>query len=145
MISNLIQEKIAALQTLDTPALRRLWGEAFGGPPPKPMRRDLLLRAIAYHVQEQAQGGLRPATRRRLARAAQDLSSERRPVAGPLTIKAGTRLLREWQGVIHEVIVLEESVRYRGQTWRSLSAVAREITGVRWSGPLFFGLKGHRP
>jgi Protein of unknown function (DUF2924) len=144
MTSNLIQEKIAALQTLDTPALRRLWGEAFGGPPPKPMRRDLLLRAIAYHVQEQAQGGLRPATSLRLARAAQDLSSERRPAAGPLTIKAGTRLLREWQGLIHEVIVLEEGVRYRGQTWRSLSAVAREITGVRWSGPLFFGLKGHR-
>jgi hypothetical protein len=113
MISNLIQEKIAALQTLDTPALRRLWGETFGGPPPKPMRRDLLLRAIAYHVQEQAQGGLRPATRRRLARAAQDLSSERRPVAGPMTIKAGTRFLREWQGVIHEVarIVLPSSDR----------------------------------
>ena len=144
MISNLIQEKIAALQTLDTPALRRLWSEAFGGPPPKPMRRDLLLRAIAYHLQEQAQGGLRPITRRQLARAAQDLSSERRPVAGRLTIKAGTRLLREWQGVIHEVMVREEGVRYRGQTWRSLSAVAREITGVRWSGPLFFGLKGHR-
>jgi hypothetical protein len=135
MISNLIQEKIAALQTLDTPALRRLWSEAFGGPPPKPMRRDLLLRAIAYHLQEQAQGGLRPITRRQLARAAQDLR---------LTIKAGTRLLREWQGVIHEVMVREEGVRYRGQTWRSLSAVAREITGVRWSGPLFFGLKGHR-
>ena len=77
------------------------------------MRRDLLLRTIAYHVQEQAQGGLRPATRRRLARTAQDLSSERRPVAGPLTLKAGTRLLREWQGVIHEVIVLEEGAPSR--------------------------------
>ena len=144
MIPKLI-EKIAELQALETPALRVLCGQAFGGPPPKRLRRDLLLRALAYHEQEQAQGGLRPTTRRRLARAAMELGSERKPGAGPLATKAGTRLLREWQGVIHEVIVLEEGVRYRGQTWRSLSAVAREITGARWSGPLFFGLKGRRP
>ncbi len=56
--------------------------------------------------------------------------------------RPGTRLLREWQGVVHEVIVLESSVHYRGETWPSLSAVAREITGTRWSGPRFFGLKG---
>ena len=137
--------KIAELQALDTPALRTLWGEAFGGPPPKRITRDLLLRALAYHVQERVLGGLRPATRRRLARAAMDIGSERRPATGPLTIKPGTRVLREWHGVIHEVIVLEEGVRYCGQTWRSLSAVAREITGVRWSGPSFFGLTGRRP
>ena len=144
MMPNLIHQ-IAQLQALDTPALRLLWGQAFGAPPPKRLSRDLLLRAVVYHVQEQAQGGLRPVTRQRLAQAAQDLRSERRPVAGPMTIKPGTRCLREWHGVIHELIVLEEGVRYRGQTWRSLSAVAREITGARWSGPLFFGLKGRRP
>jgi hypothetical protein len=140
-----LMENIAELQALDTPALRVRWGEAFGGLPPKRLPRDLLLRALAYHVQEQALGGLRPVTRRRLARAAQDLGSGRGRAAGPVVIKAGTRLMREWQGVIHEVIVLEEAVRYRGETWRSLSAVAREITGARWSGPLFFGLKGRRP
>ena len=59
----------------------------------------------------------------------------------PRAIKAGTRLLREWQGVTHEVIVLEDGVQYRGELWPSLSAVAREITGTRWSGPAFFGLK----
>src|SRR5206468_10977412 len=144
MMPNLI-DKIAELQALDTSALRLFWGQAFGGPPPKRLSRDLLLRALAYHVQEQALGGLRAATRRRLARAAMDLGRGPRPAVGPLAIKPGTRLLREWQGVIHELIVLEEGVRYRGQTWRSLSAVAREITGVRWSGPLFFGLKGRRP
>jgi len=143
MTPSLLQ-KIAEMQALDTSALRVLWGQAFGAPPPKRLRRDLLLRAVVYHVQEQAQGGLRPATRRRLARAARDLSSERRPAAAPLTIKAGTRLLREWHGLIHEVLVLEEGVQYRNQTWRSLSAVAREITGARWSGPLFFGLQGRR-
>jgi hypothetical protein len=144
-VSDLIQKKIAELQTLDTPGLRMLWGKVFGAPPPKKVRRDLLLRALAYHVQEQVQGGLRPATRQRLARAAKDLGLGQTAAASAPAIKAGTRLLREWQGVIHEVIVLEEGVRYRGQTWRSLSAVAREITGARWSGPLFFGLKARRP
>ena len=109
------------------------------------MRRDLLLRALAYHVQEQELGALKPAVRRRLARAAQDLGLGQTPTAYPSRVKAGTRLIREWQGVVHELIVLEDGVRYRDRTWRSLSAVAREITGARWSGPLFFGLKGRRP
>jgi len=138
-------EKIAQLQKLPTRDLRDLWGEAFGAPPPKRLSRDLLLRALAYRVQEQALGGLRLVTGRRLARAAQDLRSERGPAAGPVVIKPGTRLLREWQGAMHEVMVLENGVRYRGETWRSLSAVAREITGARWSGPRFFGLKERRP
>jgi hypothetical protein len=95
-------------------------------------------------MQEQVLGDLKPATRRRIARAADDIAAGRAPSKSPSTIKAGTRLLREWQGVVHEVIVLEDGFRYRGRTWRSLSAVAREITGTRWSGPLFFGLKGGR-
>jgi DUF2924 family protein len=101
-----------------------------------------MLRAIAYRIQEQAFGGLDPATRRQLDRAAADLANGRKPSGGPITIKPGTRLLREWGGVVHEVIVLEKSVRYQGEEWPSLSAVAREITGARWSGPRFFGLKG---
>jgi len=106
------------------------------------MSRQLLLRALAYRLQEQALGGLDRATRRRLDRAAADLAAGR-PLAAPAPkIKPGTRLLREWQGVVHEVIVLEGGLQYRGETWPSLSAVAREITGTRWSGPRFFGLKG---
>jgi hypothetical protein len=100
-----------------------------------------MIRAIAYRLQEQALGGLALATRRQLARAAQDLANGRAPSASSATIKPGARLLREWQGVMHEVIVLESSVRYRGEQWPSLSAVAREITGARWSGPKFFGLR----
>jgi len=143
-MSSLVRRKIAELQGLDTPALRTLWGEAFGGPPPKRTSRDLLLRALSYHVQEKAFGGLRPVTRRRLVRAADEIASGRAPSPPPTVVKPGTRLLREWRGVIHEVIVLEDGVQYRGETWASLSAVAREITGTRWSGPLFFGLKGRR-
>jgi Protein of unknown function (DUF2924) len=134
-------DQIAELQALQTQALRELWVEAFGAPAPKRLSHDLLLRALAYHVQEQALGGLRAVTRRRLTRAVQDLGSERRPLTGPVVIKPGTRLLREWQGAVHEIIVLEKGVHYRGETWQSLSAVAREITGARWSGPLFFGLR----
>jgi hypothetical protein len=100
-----------------------------------------MLRALAYRIQEQALGGLDRTTHRRLDRATADLSAGR-PLAAPAPkIKPGTRLLREWQGAVHEVIVLERGVEYRDRTWPSLSAVAREITGTRWSGPRFFGLK----
>ena len=108
------------------------------------MSRQLLLRALAYRLQEQALGGLDRATRRRLDRAAADLAAGRPLATSAPKIKPGTRLLRKWQGVVHEVIVLEGGVQYRGETWPSLSAVAREITGTRWSGPRFFGLKGAR-
>ena len=98
-------------------------------------------RALAYRMQEQALGGLDRAMRRRLDKAAADLAAGR-PLTSPAPkIKPGTRLLREWQGVVHEVIVLERGVEYRDRTWPSLSAVASEITGTRWSGPRFFGLK----
>lgn len=136
--------ELAALAGLPFEALKERWQALFGASTQPRLSRGLLLRAIAYRMQEQALGGLDPATRRRLARAAQDLAAGRTPSTPSTTIKPGTRLLREWQGVIHEVIVLEGSVQYRGASWPSLSAVAREITGTRWSGPLFFGLKGRR-
>ncbi len=106
------------------------------------MSRVLLVRALAYRMQEQALGGLDRATRRRLERATENVAAGRTPAPTGPKIKPGTRLLREWQGKVHEVIVLEEGVEYRGDSWPSLSAVAREITGTRWSGPRFFGLKG---
>lgn len=143
-MSRTIVDKLAELQDLDLPSLRARWVEAFGNAPSRHIRRELLLRALAYQVQARAFGGLRPAARRRLTRAAEEIRAGRPPSAPPAAIKPGTRLLREWQGVTHEVIVLETGVQYRGKTWASLSAVAREITGTRWSGPLFFGLKGRR-
>jgi hypothetical protein len=105
------------------------------------MSRNILVRAIACRIQERALGGLNPSTRRRLDRAAADLAAGRTAARLAPKIKPGTRLLREWQGKVHEVIVLEKGVEYRGKSWPSLSAVAREITGTRWSGPRFFGLK----
>jgi hypothetical protein len=108
------------------------------------MSRIVLLRALAYRIQEQTLGGLDRVTLRRLDRAAADLAGGRSPTQPRPKIKPGTRLLREWQGVVHEVIVLESSVHYRGEPWPSLSAVAREITGAHWSGPRFFGLTGSK-
>ena len=137
-----LSAELEALRALPKEALKERWEKLYGSPSPPHMSRKLLTYAIAYRMQEQALGGLDRATRRRLARAAEDLAAGRTPAAPPLKIKPGTRLLREWQGVVHEVIVLEDGVEYRGKSWPSLSAVAREITGARWSGPRFFGLKG---
>jgi len=131
-----------ALCELPRAELRERWQALYGSPPPAQISRKLLLRAIAYRMQEEIYGGLSAKTRRQLARVAQDLAAGRSPKAPATKIKPGTRLLREWQGVVHEVIVLENSVQYRDKDWPSLSAVAREITGARWSGPRFFGLKG---
>jgi hypothetical protein len=140
--ATVLARDLAALADSSLDALKERWQALFGAPPRPRLGRRLMVRAIAYRMQEQALGGLDPATRRRLARAADDLAAGRPPCSSSATIKPGTRLLREWQGVIHEVIVLERNVQYRGESWPSLSAVAREITGARWSGPRFFGLKG---
>ncbi len=144
---------IDALSDLDKLDLKQRWEETFSHPPPKYMRRDTLVRALAYEMQLEAVGGKPAGLARQLERAARSMrdgktskstSDQLRPASG-MTIKPGTRLLRDWQGVTHEVIILEKGVQYRDREWNSLSAVAREITGTRWSGPLFFGLKGQRP
>ena len=139
--STTLAADLAALEEFSRGELRQRWEDLYGTPCPLRMSSSLMRRAVAYRIQERALGGLNRATRRRLDRATANLAAGR-PLAAPAPkIKPGTRLLREWQGVVHEVIVLERGVEYRDQTWPSLSAVARDITGTRWSGPRFFGLK----
>ena len=141
-MSSLIDRKLAELEGIDTPSLRALWEEAYGRPPPKSLRRDLLLRALAYHVQERAYGGLSKAARKQLARlAGANSGGAARSIPEPPRLKPGTRLLREWGGIVHQVTVLEGGFEHRGARYTSLSQVAREITGARWSGPRFFGLR----
>lgn len=123
--------------------MKQLWQELFGQDPPHKLGRKLMMLAIAYKLQEQAIGGLKPSVVRQFARAAECVAAGK-PLAAPASVKPGTRLLREWQGSTHEVIVLDNGVRYQGKIWRSLSEVARAITGARWSGPRFFGLKEPR-
>ncbi len=122
-----------------SPGLR---GRLYRSNPPLHIRRDLLVLAIAWKLQERIYGGLTVAQKRRLAGIAEELKKGGDLSAGPeIRLKPGLRLVREWRGETHDVLVLEDGFEWNGQRRRSLSAIAREITGTRWSGPLFFGLK----
>jgi len=134
--------EIALLETLDVDQLRVRWKILYETEAPTRFSRDLLMRAVAYRMQERVLGGLKPATRRLLERLCQDARA-RRPlrVAHLRKLSPGALLIREWGGAKHQVTVLERGVMFRGKLYRSLSEVARVITGNRWSGPLFFGLK----
>jgi hypothetical protein len=132
--------ELDGLPALDRGALIETWRTLYGTEPPVGSQNKFLLHAIAYRMQEQALGGLKPATCRLLEKAAQDNAFQQR-ILPAVSIKPGTRLLREWHGVTYEVIIMEDGVQCKGKRYRSLSAVARAITGTRWSGPLFFGLK----
>jgi DUF2924 family protein len=139
--SGQLAQEITCLQALDRPALRQKWAALFGSDPSPNLGRALLIRAIAYRLQEQALAGLKPSTQRLLDRVADNRSND-----APLDIpkpraSAGTVLIREWRGVSHRVTVLDRDVVYQGRRYKSLSEVARTITGSRWSGPVFFGLK----
>jgi hypothetical protein len=116
------------------------WADLFGRPPPKGTSRRLLQYAAAYTIQAKIHGGLKPAVRRKLlafsASTGRDGSGARKPRS---TLSLGSRLVREWQGRTHTVEVVEGGFLYAGQRYRSLSEVARAITGARWSGPRFFG------
>ncbi len=114
--------------------------------PPKRLSRDLLELGVAWKQQEQVLGGPGTSVNRQIAELARtmetkaDLSKSR-----AISLKPGARLLRSWGGETHEVLVIEEGFVWIGRTWRSLSAIAREMTGTRWSGPRFFGLASAKP
>lgn len=137
-----IGQQIAALQALALDQLQSLWMQTHGHPAPPGLGEELLRRALAQRLQEDALGGLAPALQQRLRQLAARL--QRNPdldLAATPRIKPGTRLLRQWRGAVHLVEVLDHGFAYRGQRYGSLSAIARAITGTRWSGPVFFGLK----
>jgi hypothetical protein len=137
-----LSAEIAGLESLDLSQLRAQWKLVYQIEAPPHLSRDWLRRAVAYRVQENVLGGLKPATRRLLERVAEDAQVRKTTKIVP-TRKVGpnTILLREWGGTRHEVTVVENGAMYRGKRYRSLSQVARTITGSQWSGPLFFGLK----
>jgi hypothetical protein len=137
-----IAREVAGLTLLEAKTLKQRWRALYGSQPPKAISRELLTRAIAYRLQERAFGGLKPSTRRLVERIGDGRSSSQVRLAAGRKSGAGTVLLREWHGASHRVTLLDDGVVYRGQRYRSLSEVARAITGARWSGPLFFGLKG---
>jgi len=137
-----LDSEIAALAGASRADLTSRWLVLYDTEPPRRISRELLRRALAYRLQELALGGLKPSTRRLLGQVAA-AASARRPihVAPAPTLTPGTVLLRNWHGTEHQVIVRERGVEFQGRQYQSLSQVARRITGSKWSGPLFFGLK----
>jgi hypothetical protein len=139
------REALSRLPTLDIGELRQQWRGLYKTQAPVNLGRELLLRAVAYRMQEVALGGLRPARQRQLRQMAQQFNRIGAANTPPRPeLKPGTRLMREWQGRTYDVLVLDDGFSWQNTQYRSLSAIARQITGTAWSGPLFFGLKPNR-
>ena len=140
-----LSRMLEALPALSPAELRSEWRRLYRSQPPR-LSRDLLIRAIAYRIQELRYGGLNKATRRKLAALVTAPLSEEEIAPEPAPkIRPGARLVREWNGRTHTVTVKEEGFTYAGRSYRSLTAIAREITGAHWSGPRFFGLARRSP
>jgi hypothetical protein len=139
------REALARVPELALSELRQQWRALYKSDASPHLSRELLLRAVAYRMQEIAFGGLRPVRQRQLRHVAQQFKqtgAANRPACPEL--KPGTRLMREWQGRTYDVLVLDDGFCWQNTHYRSLSAIARKITGTAWSGPLFFGLKPNR-
>jgi hypothetical protein len=135
--------RLAALKTATTPALKQQWRELFGAEPP-PYNRRFLESRLAYRTQELAYGGLKPETLARLEALGEKLDGGNitvRRIRGDDRPIVGTKLVREHDGIEHCVTVLTEGYEYEGRRYQSLSAIARAITGTRWNGWRFFGLR----
>ncbi|MBI2254768.1 MAG: DUF2924 domain-containing protein [Proteobacteria bacterium] len=135
-----LEQQLTALEDLDIEDLRQRWREFYPGQAPGLMSLELLRLAIGYKLQEQVFGGLGRRTQLGLA-AFKSGSKTGRTSATPLP-KSGTKFIREWQGTVHEVLTLENGqFAYRGKTFKSLTLIAKLITGTHQSGPRFFGLR----
>jgi hypothetical protein len=141
--SQTLEDQLAEIPSLDMLALRSAWAGMFGRVPPKGLSRRLLELAAAYHAQAKVHGGLSPSVRRKLLQTRRknpvgEADPPRRSRTSPMQL--GSRLVREWHGHSHTVEVTDHGFLYAGRHYRSLSEIARKITGARWSGPRFFGL-----
>jgi hypothetical protein len=137
-----ITQRLASLSHLSKSELCSLWQQLFKSDPPLKMRKTLLRRVIAYRLQEHEFGGLNNTQLRLLRQLARALEANpNTTVSSRPPIKPGTRLVREWKQQVHTVEADAEGYQYKGVRYQSLSEIARLITGTRWSGPLFFGLK----
>ena len=140
-----LSRMLQALPALCPAELRSEWRRLYRSQPPR-LSRDLLIRAIAYRIQELRYGGLSKPTRRKLTALVNAPHSEEEIVPEPAQkIRPGARLVREWNGRTHTVTVKEKGFTHAGRSYRSLTAIAREITGAQWSGPRFFGLARRSP
>jgi len=137
-----IAETLARLSALAIFELRGEWRRLHRAPPPMRLSRDLLTRGITYKLQERLLGGLSKSILRKLERLNRDSKArDGQKRAPPISLKAGTRLVREWRGVTHTVLVEAQGFEWNGQRYRPLTVIAHAITGAHWSGPRFFGLR----
>ena len=130
--------RLANIEAMTTKEKKEEWRRLMKSPPPPAFGAGLMGRALAYREQERALDGLSSADLKRIKSVGDN------PVSSPPEIRPGTWLSRTWHGEVHQVVVLEHGVEYRDERFASLSAVARRITGTRWSGPRFFGLNSPR-
>jgi len=140
-VHNRVSRQISELRSMSRPQLLDVWQTVFRKIAPAGIRREILIPFLAYKIQENAYGGLEPSVRAEIQRIARNLASNPAAPPGRSRIKPGTRILRRWHGEVHEVSVAESGFDYRGAHYRSLSQIAHRVTGTRWSGPVFFGLK----
>ncbi len=136
-----LSNELVAIRELDSKALKQRWRALYGTEPPVRISAALLFQAVACRLQEQALGGIKSSTRRLLERVAEERGGRQTVPAPAIKARPGTVLIRERHGVSHRVTVLADRALFRGRRCRSLSEVARKITGTRWSGPRFFGLR----
>jgi hypothetical protein len=130
--SERVTEKLQSVGQMGRPELVSEWQVQFGAPPPPKLRVELMRPVLVYRIQEKAFGILAP----RRKDSVQDLV-----IANRRSFKAGTKIVREWKGHLHEVAVTAEGYLYKGEVYKSLSPIAFRITGTKWSGPAFFGTK----
>ncbi len=135
-----LNQALSALKAATREDLLKEWRRLYKSEPPRYGSRHFLVRALSYALQERELGGLPAPLRRALLAIATDNSASLQPTR--LRIKPGTRLLREWHGTTHEVLVIDQGFVWEGATYGSLSAIAVAITGAKWNGPRFFGLTG---
>jgi Protein of unknown function (DUF2924) len=136
-----LAEALARLSALTIFELRGEWRRLHRMAPMR-LSRDLLMRGITYKLQERPLGGLSQSILRKLERLNRDSKArDGQKPAPPISLKAATRLVREWRGVTHTVLVQAQGFEWNGQRFRSLTIIAQKITGAHWSGPRFFGLR----
>jgi hypothetical protein len=143
-----LEDEVAAIGDLSREELAARWVKTYGCPPPKGIKRRLLERSAAWHLQAHRLGGLSQTAKRAIRVAAsasyRTAASGKKAAAKPIVpltqLRPSTRLMREWNGRMHFVDVTEDGFMFDGKSYRSLSAIARRITGAHWSGPRFFGI-----
>lgn len=139
-----VQDEIKSLATATIPDLKARWTTLMGRDPPRFAKRSLLTQLIAWEMQARAFGGINPVLRRCLLASGSGVRAvgdQGMGAAPPAALRPGVKLIRSWKGVTHHVAVVEGGFAWQDKTYRSLSMIAREITGTSWSGPVFFGLK----